>query len=95
MCLTDAIARYVSIEWSQVCDKVNTWTDEDGTVYEIGFTPNDSDTSDHVYCWACGDLVGHGDGSDEDNHQGRVCTSDGCTWPEFVKVPEYFEHPLA
>lgn len=95
-CLADALARHVSIEWSWECDTVSTWRDEDGTAYQIIFSPNDSDASEHVYCWACGDLVSHGDGADSvDRYDDRVCDEDRCTWPEYVDPAEYFSHPLA
>jgi len=89
-CLAAAIREHISPEWAKVCQKRDRWYLGD-TVYEIGYTPNDSDANGHEYCWAYGDLVTHGDGTDQiDRIDDRVCTEDECTWPEYVEVPAYF-----
>ena len=87
-CLTDAIREHVSVQWAAVCDTVNEFVMGD-TVYVIGYSSAESDSGDHVYCWACGELVSHGDGSDSiDRIDDRMCTSNGCTWPEYEGEPE-------
>lgn len=74
-CLSNGIAEHVSAKWAEICDRRDAWYIGD-TVYMIGYTSNENDGDDHAYCWACGDLVFHGD----------ECTVTDCDKPEYVEV---------